>query len=123
MEPTERCIACSKPADHGHHVTGRGSDHDQLDSDLTVPLCHEDHVLIHQDLRTAGIDDPTEMNTVPERIEHRLRRVATLLGRLSEFLSSTWISAAAIAVVSWANELSQFVAAMDHWNLGWRGVM
>lgn len=122
MDLTYKCLACAEPADHGHHVTGRGPDHDQLDPDLTVPLCHEHHVLMHQDLRAADIDNPTNSATVPERLYRRLSRVALLLGRLAEFLPSAWIANAARAVRCWANELGGFVAALDNWNLGWRDI-
>ena len=50
----ENCAICGGRAVDPHHLTGRGSDRLQLDPDLTAPLCHDDHELIHEDLRTEG---------------------------------------------------------------------
>ncbi len=121
MPEHEHCLLCGEPCEHQHHLTGRGADHEHLDPALTVPLCHNDHELVHQDLRTDEIDRPLTSATVPERIERRLERVATFLGRAYEFFPFMWLGCAAAAVRSWATELGQFIAALDQWNTGWRG--
>ena len=120
MTDRHACVLCGLPGDHQHHLTGRGADHEQLDQQFTVPLCHSDHELVHAELRTAKIDRPLSATTVPERMERRLERVAAFLGRAYEYFPFVWVGCAAVAVRQWALELGQFIAALDQWNPAWR---
>ena len=123
MAVSEPCLLCGEPSDHQHHLTGRGVDHAQLDQTLTVPLCHDHHELVHQDLRSGGIDKPLQSTTPPERIARRLERVSTFLGRVYDFFPFSWLAVAATAVRGWATELAQFITALDQWDIRWRGAM
>jgi hypothetical protein len=117
----DHCLLCGKPAQHRHHCTGRGSDHLQLDDDLTVPLCRGDHVLVHAALRNQDVDSPLQETSTPERIERRLRRMGVLLARLAEaFPVLNWVAMAAKTVVGWADELHQFVINLDRCTPAWR---
>lgn len=121
MDPGTLCAICGRLANHEHHESGRGPDGSQLDPHLTAPVCHEDHDLLHDDLRTAGIDRPLQATSVPERIERRLERVGLFLGRVAEaFPPFRWIGAIASACSRWAAELGSFVASLDRCCPGWR---
>jgi hypothetical protein len=52
------CILCGGPSDYQHHPTGRiaGEDSPYLDPTYTVGVCHDDHYLIHDDLKTLGLE-------------------------------------------------------------------
>lgn len=124
MAEKELCVLCGGPSEQGHHVTGRGPDGRQLDDAFTVPVCGEDHDLLHNDLRRMGVDHPLKTTSVPEHIERRLQREALFLSRLAEAQPSfPWVATSAGAVMSWANDLCRFVARMDHLMSGWRDVI
>ncbi len=121
MENDERCAITGGPAERGHHLTGRGPDGEQLDEELTAPVGHDGHELVHEDLRREGLDKPLEADTVPERMERRLRRVGLFMGRVAEAVPPlAWLMALARSCARWADELAGFVRALDSWNPGWR---
>ena len=71
------CAVCGRKGRwRGHHPTGRDNEDRHLDVELIVPLCHDHHMLCHDDWYTldlAGIDGRL---TLIERVEVRLRRSA-----------------------------------------------
>ena len=81
-----RCTYCDGEI-RWHHLTGRDPQLRYLDPHLTLPLCHDHHQLIHDDLRAAGVDDPRERSAERlcwvERVERRLRWLAIAAGRLA----------------------------------------
>jgi hypothetical protein len=81
------CAHCGIEGAVGHHLTGRDAQLRYLDPRLTIPLCHDLHVLVHDDLRAVGVDDPphrvTAQQPLVELVAIRLRRLATGLGRIA----------------------------------------
>jgi hypothetical protein len=121
---SRRCAICGKQVRRdGHHLTGRGQGGLPLDDDLIADLCHDDHELVHDDLRRLHIDTPLQSSNVLERIERRLQRVGVFLGRVGEATGITWSLLLAVACVRWASELRAAVVALDRWNGDWRGVV
>jgi len=95
-------------------VTGRGRDHAYLDPDLYLSLCHDDHELVHEDLRAEQVDRPTEEASAGRRVAYRLRRTALLLVRVAESVSSLqWLARLAEALRRWASELEEGEADGD----------
>ena len=120
-EDPEPCVITGKPAERDHHISGRGADEEQLDDDLTVPVSHDGHELVHEDLRNQGIDKPLQADSVPERIERRLRRTGVFLGRMAESVPPLeWMLALARALTRWADELKGWVYRLDTKCPGWR---
>jgi hypothetical protein len=116
----EPCAICSGPSEDPHHVTGKGPDEEYLDPDLTAPVCHDDHEMIHEDLRNEKLNKPLGRASIPERIAYRLDRLGVLLSRVAEQLPFDWVVRVATAVRSWAEELRCFVQGLDLWNPDWR---
>jgi hypothetical protein len=120
----EPCAICGRPAagDHDpHHLTGRETPKKQLDDDVTAHLCHDDHELVHEDLRTEGLDRPLGPATPLGRVARRLERVAVFLARVAESVPLMgWMAALAGGVRRWADELHRCEAQLDAWNPGWR---
>jgi hypothetical protein len=115
------CPITGQRPERSHHLTGRGSDGQQLDDELTAPVSHNAHELVHEDLRNAGIDKRLEMDSVPERLERRLRRVGLFLGRVAESVPPfSWMLALARACQHWADELGGWVYRLDATCPGWR---
>jgi hypothetical protein len=121
MEEAIRCAICGGDPEDDHHLTGRGSDGEQLDDELVAGLCHDDHELLHEDLRQDGLDKPLRASTIFERVARRLQRVGVFLARVAEgVLPFRWIAGIAAALGRWADELNSSVCALDAWNPGWR---
>jgi len=124
MGDEKRCAVCGAQVRRdGHHLTGRGPDGRYLDPSLVAELCHDDHELVHDDLRRQHIDQPLQSENVLERIERCLRRVGAFLGRVSDVTGIAWFAALATAGIQWATDLRGVIAALDQWNLGWRGAI
>lgn len=96
--PHSQCAFCGQPTDHQHHLTGRHPDKTYLHPELTVGLCHQHHVLVHNDLRTLGIDVPTANDYDPIRlVAFALRRIAAFLGRFATYADNPmWQPLAAV---------------------------
>ena len=121
MEPIESCAICGRAMADLHHLTGRGPDAGQLDPDLVVPLCHDDHELLHEDLRTEGLDRPCHAVTAVERVAHRLQRAGIFLARVAENVPPLcWLAGLAQGMRRWASELLDHVRTLDDWDSGWR---
>ena len=52
------CVFCDRVAVDRHHITGRGPDGAYLDDEHIADLCHDHHEVIHNILRSQGIDTP-----------------------------------------------------------------
>jgi hypothetical protein len=116
-----RCAISGEPAQRDHHLTGRGADGTQLDDELTVPLSHDGHELVHEDLRNQAIDKPLLADSVPEQIERRLRRVGLFFGRVAESAPPfSWMLLLAREFVRWADELGGWVNRLDTKFPQWR---
>jgi hypothetical protein len=120
MGDDECAMLCGNPKDHDHHVSGRGHDHEQLDDEFLFPVCTSDHQLIHDDLRSEGIDNPLLADTVPEIVERCLRRRAVIVARLHERLEWPWLALAADALARMADMLYDHVEELDYRFPGWR---
>lgn len=71
------CLICGREGRWQlHHPTGRGADGEYLDPGFTVPLCHDHHTLVHDNLKTLGLegDRPIALG----RVALRLTRSAVL---------------------------------------------
>lgn len=49
------CVACGHPAEHDHHICGRGI------AAATVPVCRSCHDDVHARLRGLGYDHPADV--------------------------------------------------------------
>jgi hypothetical protein len=100
------CAICGERSHHAHHLTGREGE-PQLDPDLVAPVCHDDHDLIHEDLRFEGLDRPLVDATTAERLERRLRRLSFFLLRVGEtYPDFTWVPVVALHCQIWADDLA-----------------
>lgn len=87
--PQGSCSFCGQRAVNHHHLTGRHPDGSYLHPELTAELCHRHHVLVHNDLRTFGIDVPDCADSGPALLAvFALRRVAVFIGRLADCLDN-----------------------------------
>lgn len=120
-----RCVYCGAEGALRHHLTGRDAQLRYLDPRLTLPLCHDCHQLVHDDLRTLDVDDPQdraiEEQPLVELVELRLRRLAVALGRIADALPDfTWLARLAETAKWWADHLRRDVTARDARDPGWR---
>jgi hypothetical protein len=114
------CMYCGGPADRRHHGTGR-DDHDRyFHPRLVFDSCHSDHTLVHDDWRTAGIEQSAEWLTFVERIELFLRRLAATLRRMDAGLGTSFWQMLAAALQEWADELRRFIEHLSERDPTWR---
>jgi len=106
MDARGDCLFCGKPAEQDHHCTGKGSNNQYLDKDLTAALCGEDHDLVHTDLRVAGIDRPLQAAGATARTDRRLRRLGLFMSRLAEVFPE------------WADEIGESATTEDEHETG-----
>jgi hypothetical protein len=99
------CAICGRPAKVHHHLTGRDHLQAYLDPGLVVPVCHDHHQLLHDDLRDEQLDRVHEPLAVIERVAHRLRRVAVFFTRLAKTPMDLW-AALAQTLRLWADRLT-----------------
>ena len=115
------CIFGDDPSDDPHHISGRGADGRQLDDDVVVPLCHDHHELIHDDLRLDGLDKPLRMDNPIDQTVRRLRRAAAFLARLADAVPAiSSLAYMARGMQRWADQLERFSQTLDRWNPSWR---
>jgi hypothetical protein len=116
------CVLCGLAAIEAHHITGKppaylyGKDRPHIDPDLTVPVCKRCHKLLHEDLRSQGIDIPADglAWTVLDLNEFRLARLACFLGRLADVAGPPWAAELANVLRTSADELDDHRRALDH---------
>lgn len=115
------CLVCgAEPCDR-HHVTGRDGADRYLDPDFVFPLCHDDHEQQHDDWRTQGLCDVPVRLSFVERIEVRLRRLATFAGRIAEAHPEwTWASILARTLSIWADDARADIQARTARDPEWR---
>jgi hypothetical protein len=107
------CLLCPAVASEAHHLTGKppaylfGKDRPHIDPDLTVLVCKPCHKLLHEDLRSQGVDISADglTWTVLDRNEFRLARLACFLGRISEVGATPWVAALAVVLRTAADDL------------------
>jgi len=118
MTAPRRCCFCGDTEVPMHHPT-----QDIWDPAIVVPVCHDHHMLIHDDWYTAGIGPKAEPPTVLHVLAMNMHRWAMLLGRLSassympEVLSplATWL-------ITWAAILRAACDALDTSFPQWRSL-
>jgi hypothetical protein len=116
-----RCEFCGKTVERRHHPTGKDHRNRYLDPELVVPVCHDDHELVHDDWRTLAIEAVAEPQTFVEQVEIRLRRLAATLARWDEALGGgTFLNVLAAALTGWADELAAFLRRLDTRDPTWR---
>lgn len=82
--PSGYCTLCGKPSVDRHHVTGRDPDGVYLHREFVADLCHQHHELVHNVLRSQGVDTPdSPVWNVVTCVAHVLRRVAVFIGQLA----------------------------------------
>lgn len=102
--PPRVCMFCGDVNPEAHHICGKSND-----NDLTGDLCQRDHMEVHEDLRTAGVDlSHAAHRTLLERVSDILVAVGTFLIRLGQTLCE------------WARKLLGLVLALDHHYPQWR---
>jgi hypothetical protein len=107
--PAGYCMFCGRRAIHAHHLTGRGPDHAQIHDTLTVYLCRDHHLLVHNELRAQRIDTPPPGPawTTITKIAHVLRRLAVFIARFATFADNPMWIMFAVVLESCADELDQ----------------
>lgn len=115
------CIHCGAPAEDRHHPTGRGPDGGYLDPWFKIPHCHNDHELVHDDLRSAKLENATPGDSFLEHLESGLRRLGVFLGRLPG-VAALGVLLAMLArwCTDKADGLHLVISALDAGLPGWR---
>lgn len=119
MSTARGCLICGAEITEAHHPTGRDLQGAYLDPRFTIPLCHDHHLVIHDDWWTLEVQDQTPRNggrrlTGVERVELRLRRLAIDGGRLAIADPQRGrIARLAECSKRWADELACDIAARD----------
>ena len=116
------CAVCGRDGRwRGHHLTGRDDADVYLDVELTAPLCHDHHMLCHDDWHTLELVGIEHRLTLIERVELRLRRAAVAWSRIDTgHGGGTLWGKLASALVVWANDLRRFWINLDRVAPEWR---
>ena len=116
------CTVCGRVgAWEQHHPTGRDQRDRYLDPTLTMPLCHDHHTLVHDDLHTLGLSHADERPTLIESIVVCLRRLAAVLARVDATRPVvTFWGLLADAMTGWADALTSTVECWDARDPRWR---
>jgi len=114
------CAFGDEPAELRHHPTGRDEHGRYLDPDLTLPACHDDHTFVHDDWRDLGIEAVERPLTFFDRVETRLRRLATNCRRMDPAGVNPFWTKLAAALVRWADEIARGTRRLDERDPGWR---
>jgi hypothetical protein len=117
----DRCVFCGRTAQRGHHVTGRDGDGAYFDPELVASSCHDDHELVHDDLKTLGLNDAAHELSLFERVLLRLQRLSVNAARFAEAHPDwPWAARIAEALARWAAELERAIRHLDARDPGWR---
>jgi hypothetical protein len=97
------CGFCGEPAVHAHHVTGKHPTKQHLDPPLVIDVCGQHHVLVHEDLRSQGLDRPREPEGWGDgpALAFRLQRLATFLARYATYHDEPFFGLLAAALWTW----------------------
>ena len=115
------CLMCGARDCRRHHPTGRDYAEQYLDVDLTVSVCHDDHQLLHDDRHTLGSEKVGAPLCWFDRVELRLRRLASDMARMAEaHPQSEWWPRCAALLTRWADEIAAGSRALDARSPGWR---
>ncbi len=77
------CMICRERANRRmHHPIGRDHENQYIDPDLVMELCHDHHMLCHDDWRTFDLEKVDGRLTLIESVELALRRLAPALARV-----------------------------------------
>ena len=117
------CAFCGAPADDDHHLDGCDVAGRHLDDLLRGPKCHDDHELLHEDLRRQQIDKPLQSTNILDQLERFLRRVAVYVGRAAEATGFQWCLALAGSCARWAERLHAAIVALDARDPAWRWIV
>lgn len=117
--PGGECVFGGHGGKLRHHPTGRGGGR-YFDPDFTVPVCHDDHALVHDDWYSAGAADTWDPPTLVHLLEVSFRRVGMLLGRLA---AEGVLAALTAPLAAWlaksADRLETVRGALDVGAPGW----
>lgn len=115
------CALCGGPCGRRHHLTGRDDEDRYLDPEFTIPVCHDDHELVHDDWRTLEVLEVHGRLTFVDRVELRLRRAAVFAARLAAARPEQGIwRSVATALARWADELARARRRFDERDPLWR---
>ena len=104
-----RCVFLGRPAEHFHHLTGRGVDGDYLDPALVVPLSLDQHIVEHQAWAVVGIADGEDLDP----FILRLRRAGQLLVRLGDHHGDGTATIPTLTVVALGDMLHEVADALE----------
>jgi hypothetical protein len=114
------CMYCGGAAERRHHGTGRDDRERYFHPGLVFDACHNDHMLVHDDWRSAGIERPGQRLTFVERVELFLRRLAATLCRMDAGLGTGFWQMLAAVLQEWADELRRFIDHLSERDPDWR---
>jgi hypothetical protein len=122
MTGRKPCVLCARPSVDAHHVTQHG-----IDFELTLPLCHDHHEVVHDDWRGADVAADVAPETLLHALQLGMERLAMIAGRAAatEALEPAREMLAALAtwLAKWASRLIGAIAALDAGAPGWREAM
>src|SRR5438093_7108165 len=121
------CVLCGRPAICRHHPTEKTAPTEEkpkgqyLDPGFRFPHCHDHHTLVHDDLRTLGLEGTDRAQTVFERNEIRNRTTAAWLVRVVEVRGDDPIIPLILEyMVRWADEQAGGIRHLDKRYPEWR---
>ena len=105
-----RCLMCGS-VDHvvEHHPTTR-----LLDDRLVVELCHDHHMLVHDDWHAAGVGPDLQLDNFLECMHLRLSRLAMLFYRLhTAGWGGEFVLLLAVSFARWADQMRLVIEMLD----------
>lgn len=119
-DPTWGCLFGDTSADmREHHPTGS-----RWDPEIILPLCHDHHMLVHDDWQRAGVGPEVEPPTMLHVLAMTLHRWGMLIGRLAH---EGRVPNLLIPLADWltakAEQIQRFIDGLDR-GLGptWRAL-
>jgi hypothetical protein len=119
MTAGTKCLLCGQPAVNDHHPTGA-----RWDPETMVPLCHNHHMLVHDDWHTGGVGPDLVPVTTLHARAMLMKRWAMLLGRAAaEGLLPVLLVPLAAWLAKHASAQLADCAALDREVPGWQAVL